>query len=300
MFLDYKIFFLLIVFIFGTIIGSFLNVIIYRLNTGRGIGGRSMCFSCNRTLTARELVPLFSFLFQGGRCAKCKTKLSWQYPAVEFLTGIIFLMSFLRIIQDFPISGLGFIFNLVFVWIIMGLLVVITVYDMRHKIIPDQCSYLFAILTFIRVFISFDVSGSMTFVVPSLPVLIAGPALAFPFYIIWLVSNGRWMGLGDAKLSLGLGWFVAVYANTFSPLVSDLSVFLYAFWVGTAFFISVSIVSVMLRFLSKIRIIRKISSLPSIHLRSEIPFAPFLIIGLLIVFLMRYNVASLIFNNYFI
>ena len=182
----------------------------------------------------------------------------------------------------------------------MGLLVVITVYDMRHKIIPDQCSYLFAILTFIRIFISFDISGSLVFVLPNLQTLIAGPALAFPFYIIWLVSNGRWMGLGDAKLSLGLGWFVAVYANAFSPLVSDLSVFLYAFWVGTAFFICVSIVSAILNFLSKIKVIKKISSLPSIHLRSEIPFAPFLIIGLLIVFLMRYNIASLIFNNYFI
>jgi hypothetical protein len=182
----------------------------------------------------------------------------------------------------------------------MGLLVVITVYDMRHKIIPDQCSYLFAALTFLRLFISFDISGALTLTLPTLPVLIAGPALAFPFYIIWLVSNGRWMGLGDAKLSLGLGWFVAIYANAVSPLVSDLSVFLYAFWVGTAFFICVSIVSTILSFLSKIRVIRKIHALPSIHLRSEIPFAPFLIIGLLIVFLMRYNIASLIFNNYFL
>lgn len=268
----------LFTFIFGMIIGSFLNVVIYRFNTGRGIGGRSMCFTCNRTLTVRELFPVFSFLFQKGRCSKCKTKLSWQYPAVELLTGLLFALSFQKV---FPMEG--FIFNVPFVWIIMSILVIITVYDLRHKIIPDQFSYLFATLTFIRLFISLNGND---IVFPSVAVLFAGPLLALPFYLIWMVSKGRWMGLGDAKLSLGLGWFLAVYVPAFSPLVSNISVFLYSFWIGTAFFILVSIFGFIFK------------KVPVLGLKSEIPFAPFLILGLLIVFLFRYNIASLIFNVY--
>lgn len=248
-----------------------------------------MCFSCNRTLTALELIPCFSFLFQRGRCSKCKTKLSWQYPAVEFLTGVLFCLSFARII-----SMPNPVLNTIFVWIIMSILVVITVYDLRHKIIPDQCSYLFAILAFPRIFIS-----DGTFAIPSMTVLFAGPILALPFYLIWLVSKGRWMGLGDAKLSLGLGWFAAIYAPGFSPLVSNVSIFLYAFWIGTAFFVIISLVGWILRGFMDIGLIRKNYNLPTLGMKSEIPFAPFLIIGLLIVFLFRYNIASLIFNVYF-
>lgn len=221
--------FIVLVFIFGMIIGSFLNVVIYRFNTGRGLGGRSMCFSCNRTLNPTELVPFFSFVFQKGRCAKCKTKLSWQYPAVELLTGFLFALSFVRV---FSMTPYGFIFNVPFVWIVMSLLVVIIVYDLRHKIIPDQFSYFFAVLTFFRIFVSLDGNN---IIFPSTAVLFAGPLLALPFYLIWMVSKGRWMGLGDAKLSLGLGWFLAVYAPTFSPIISNISVFLYSFWIGTAF-----------------------------------------------------------------
>lgn len=273
-------------FIFGMIIGSFLNVVIYRFNTGRGIGGRSMCFSCNRTLTPLELIPFFSFIFQKGRCAKCKTKLSWQYPLVEMITGLLFALSFTRV---FELEPKGIIFNVPFVWIIMSVLVIITVYDLRHKIIPDQFSYLFAVLAFFRIFISLDGNN---IIFPNIGVLFAGPLLALPFYLIWLVSKGRWMGLGDAKLSLGLGWFLAVYAPAFSPIVSLISVFLYSFWIGTAFFILVSLCAMILKGLGFK------NSLPILNMKSEIPFAPFLIVGLLIVFLLRYNISSLIFNAY--
>lgn len=261
-------------FIFGMIIGSFLNVVIYRFNTGRGINGRSMCFSCNKKLSPLELIPFFSFLFQGGKCTKCKTKISWQYPAVELLTGLLFTLSFAKVS----------LINIPFVWVVMSILVVITVYDLRHKIIPDQFSYLFAILTFARIFISLDWTK---FVLPTAEMLLAGPLLALPFYLIWMVSRGRWMGLGDAKLALGIGWFLAVYAPIFNPIVSDISVFMYSFWTGTIFFILVSLFGLIFKrnyYLS---------------MKSEIPFAPFLIFGLLIVFLFRYNIVNEIFDVYF-
>src|SRR5258708_6429084 len=93
------------VFIFGTVVGSFLNVLILRFNTGKTLGGRSQCLVCGKTLNGYELVPLFSFIFLGGRCSKCRSKISIQYPLVELASGFIFLFLFFRIFSSFsPLS----------------------------------------------------------------------------------------------------------------------------------------------------------------------------------------------------
>src|SRR3989344_2043374 len=85
----------ILIFIFGAVVGSFLNVIILRLNTGQSIvSGRSKCFTCAKKLKWHELLPIASFVFLRGKCSACKTKISWQYPVVETITGIIFLLLF--------------------------------------------------------------------------------------------------------------------------------------------------------------------------------------------------------------
>src|SRR3989344_4445016 len=90
----------LFVFSFGTIIGSFLNVLVLRLGTGEAIGrGRSRCFSCGKTLTWRELIPLVSFITQKGKCRSCGSRISWQYPIVEFITGLVFLLVALKLLH---------------------------------------------------------------------------------------------------------------------------------------------------------------------------------------------------------
>src|SRR4051812_24315811 len=98
----------IIFFIFGIIIGSFLNVVILRYNTERNLGGRSACMSCRNTLAWYELVPLFSYIFQRGRCMNCKTKISAQYPIVEFITGILFMALFLKFQDVFSQSTFVF------------------------------------------------------------------------------------------------------------------------------------------------------------------------------------------------
>src|SRR3989344_5064114 len=80
----------IIFFILGTIIGSFLNVVIFRFNTERSFSGRSGCMTCQNKLCWYELIPLISFFTLKGRCRNCKAKISIQYPIVELISGLVF------------------------------------------------------------------------------------------------------------------------------------------------------------------------------------------------------------------
>lgn len=221
-----------------------------RYNTGKGIGGRSKCFSCGKTLHAWELIPLFSYLLLKGKCSKCKSRVSLQYPLVELLVGTMFA---LVVYHYLPLlsTPLSFMTAVVLAWIATAALTVIFVYDMRHKIIPDGMVVIFsavALLEFIRVH---GVDGFTTG--KGLLDLSAGLILALGFFILWAVSKGRWIGLGDAKLVIGIGWFLG--------LVKGISAVIVGFWSGAIF----SIIIVVLQ--------------KKITFKSEIPFAPFLIIG---------------------
>ena len=139
----------LFVFVLGLIIGSFLNVVGLRYNTGMGIKGRSKCFSCSKTLQWLELIPLASFLIQRGKCKSCSCKISWQYPLIEALTGFLFvIITFAYVPTDLPSAAL-----LVAHLVVACLLVVILIYDSKHKIIPDPLVYTFIIITGIMLFI---------------------------------------------------------------------------------------------------------------------------------------------------
>jgi prepilin signal peptidase PulO-like enzyme (type II secretory pathway) len=85
--------YLLVYFIFGSIIGSFLNVVIWRMPRGQEIGGRSYCPHCHNELRPWHLIPLFSFIFLGGKCAFCRKPVSWRYFIIEFLTGLLFVLA---------------------------------------------------------------------------------------------------------------------------------------------------------------------------------------------------------------
>jgi prepilin signal peptidase PulO-like enzyme (type II secretory pathway) len=286
----------LFIFIFGTLIGSFLNVVALRYNTGMTLGGRSGCFSCGKTLHWYELVPVVSFFLQRGRCTACKASISWQYPIIEALTGFTFLLVFWRElgmsivsipatsgaagIIPFGIFGTNSIFgvqsmflfiSLFFYWIIFSLLIVILVYDLRHKIIPDGLVYTFCGLALVHLFVNFFIGQEVSVF---LWALLAGPLLFLPFFLLWLISRGRWIGLGDGKLALGVGWLFGLSLGA--------SAIAYAFWVGAV----VGIVLLVFR-------TRKYS------MKSEIPFAPFIILGVFLVYYFRVDVVSLLSNIQF-
>jgi leader peptidase (prepilin peptidase)/N-methyltransferase len=268
-------------FILGSIIGSFLNVVLFRYNTGKTLMGRSKCFSCKRTLTAIDLVPLLSYMVFGGRCRTCHSKISPQYFFVELFTGILFAGSYAIFASVAFSHPTQFAWQFFYTVLIMSLLVLIFVYDLRHKIIPDMFVFLFIGLSFATLFLGFDSFGALQFRVPSLVELTSGLILAFPFYFLWLVSDGRWMGFGDAKLALGFGWFLG--------LARGASAIILGFWIGAV----VSLGLLLISGVSKKLQYKKIAGFvfPSLSMKSEIPFAPFLITGLLIVFFFGYTIS---------
>lgn len=256
-----QIIFLAIFFSLGLIIGSFLNVVILRLNTQKSLGGRSACMSCQSRLQWYELVPLFSFLALRGRCKTCKTKISMQYPLVELITATIFALLFSKFFNLFAMGNLNFPFVYGYYTVMFSILLIIAVYDMKHQIIPDTLSFLFGFLAFVGMF--FITPNGISPHIPEISWFIAGFAVSVPFALLWLISRGTWMGLGDAKLSVGFGFLFG--------LTTLLSGVMLAFWIG-------AIVGIILIFLKKIA-----------GLKSEIPFAPFLVLGLLIAFFWGIN-----------
>ena len=176
---------------------------------------------------------------------------------MEFATALIFATLFLKFQDLFFMNTLVFAFTLAYYATMFSLLMVIAVYDLRHKIIPDMLALVFGIFAFLGMFVFSDFVFAPH--LPSLMEMMSGIFIALPFALIWLVSYGAWMGLGDAKLALGLGWLLGL-----SRVLSGVVV---AFWSG-------AIVGLVLLVLSKKH-----------GMKSEIPFAPFLVLGSLIAFL---------------
>ncbi|MFH0755133.1 MAG: prepilin peptidase [bacterium] len=257
---------LLIIFIFGTIIGSFLNVVVLRYNTGLSIiKGKSKCFSCSKDLFWYELIPIISFLMLDGKCLKCKSKISYQYPIVEFLTGIIFVGLFLKF-------NLTLLLPLYF--FIALLLIIMAVYDFKHKIIPDGMVFTFIGLSIIIFFSTHSLNELLSF--PLSLDLFAGPILFAFFAFFWLISKGKWMGFGDAKLGLGVGFLLGFSGGVFAII--------FAFWIG-------AIISLILILLQKIKIFKF-----NLSFKSEIPFAPFIILAVFIQIFTSWNLSQLLFS----
>ena len=265
--------------LFGLIIGSFINVLVLRY-PARSLGGRSMCMSCGGEIAWYDNIPLFSWIFLRGHCRRCGSAISVQYPLVEATTGAIFALVSASSDISAGISGLYAAALLIPMLFIAALLIAIATYDIKHTIIPDAWAYTFAATAFLY-------GGAIALVQPGYGLvlfLLAGPLAALPLFALWLVTKGRWMGLGDSKLALGIGWLLG-------PLYGPFAV-LFAFIIG-------AVVSVPLLFFSS-RAWRDIvarftptRASPKPHggftMGSEIPFGPFLTLSCIIVWLSLIN-----------
>ena len=242
-------------FIFGLIVGSFLNVLILRYNTGRSLGGRSGCLSCGKKLSWYELIPVLSFFLQHGRCRGCKSKISWQYPLVEILTGVMFALTAWYF---WATPGL-----MIFYWLVATVSIFIFSYDWRHQIIPDSATITLIFLAVLRVL--FFGPG----VVDS---ILTGLGFFLVFWALWYFSGGRWLGFGDAKLVFAIGLLLGFQQGIVALCL--------AFWLG-------AIVGLALIAISRGSKLLKAGRRYTI--KSEIPFAPFLLIGLWLSIILQIN-----------
>lgn len=248
----------------GVIVGSFLNVVILRYNTGRGINGRSMCLSCAKQLHWHELLPIISFFLLKRRCGGCESKVSWQYPLVEIGTSILFgLIAWKYIDVLFEAGMFEFLSYMIPMLVVWSLFVVIFVYDLYHKIIPNGLVYAIAIITFVFQLVM-GAPQALWLTMPAALDVFAGFLFFIPFFLLWIISRGTWIGLGDGKLALGIGWLLG--------FVHGLTALVLAFWIGAVF-------AIALMLITKLK-----HRGEAITMKSELPFAPFLIIGTAIVF----------------
>lgn len=258
-------------FTFGAVIGSFLNVLVLRHESDETLTGRSHCPQCNKQLTWKELVPILSYLSQSGKCVDCGKHISMQYPLVELATALLFPFVYYEVVGSWGVVSVSF-----FLWVsvalhlfIVSLFVAITVYDWRKKLIPNVFSYTLAGLAFIAMFCSAE--GAT---LPSVVDIFAGPILFAPFYLLWKVSDGRWLGLGDGKLALGIGWFLGLADGSMAVLLS--------FWIGAG---------VALLLIGAQKVFKREGA--QLGLKSEIPFGPFMVLGTLLVYFFEIRIFSL-------
>ncbi len=265
--MSFSIFF---IFILGLIVGSFINMALARCNTGLSFNKRSFCFSCGHTLSWYDLIPLMSFIIQNGKCRYCQSKISFQYFVIELMIGLTFVVVFLKInpttIYELLITSYWLL--------IFTILLSIAVYDIRHKIIPNAFVYSFIILSFLGLI--FEILNLKSEILN----LLAGPILALPFSALWLFSKGKWMGLGDGKLALGIGWLLG--------LSSGAAALILAIWMGALYGISILAISNIERIKRHL-----FSHTKTFTIKSEIPFAPFLILGTLLAFLYSISFADI-------
>ncbi|MBM3256978.1 MAG: hypothetical protein FJY98_01460 [Candidatus Liptonbacteria bacterium] len=225
----------LFLFVAGAAFGSFLNVLVFRYDPEKFLfskkavgfrpsgsidpeGGRSRCLHCSHRLRWFELIPLVSFFIQRGRCRRCHARVSFQYPLVEILSGLIFVAVPWRIASLFPLLTPFHFLLFSVIWIVtLWVLLLMAVIDFRTTIIPDEIHFLLlgAALCLALIPFTFGVTGgsvlgaySLLFGVSSLAwvnkligILIGGLGMAF----ILVVTRGKGIGMGDVKLSAALG-----------------------------------------------------------------------------------------------
>jgi leader peptidase (prepilin peptidase)/N-methyltransferase len=228
-----------ILFFIGISLGSFINAFDYRLFRGIDfVKSRSMCPKCKHTLGFWDLIPLLSFLLIRGHCRYCGTKVSWQYPIIEFLSGVLFLLSGWYVLAGMHTDSLFPSLEMLLFPLFLGSLLVVflffALYDVKHQIVPNQVvipavtialllNIIYAVTMQWDPFISFfELFGFTSFVWNIVTALGGGIFIT----LIILLTKGKGMGGGDLKLVVFMGlilgfqkFMVAFYIAIFSGAI---------------------------------------------------------------------------------
>lgn len=249
-------YFLFIIFILGLGIGSFLNVILFRMTTEKKFwNGRSECMHCGHTLAWYELIPVLSFLIQSGKCRQCKQNLSLQYPFLELITAILFT-GYIYIAVPSILSLYSFnwiqIVQILIILTLITQLIIVFVYDFQYQLIPViqlRAIQLLGIFWF-----GLEYYQTRPIVPDS---LITAIACSFITLFLYFITKKQGIGWGDIELFLGLGFFI--------PLMWAIPFFFGSFVIGTIWAVILMI----------------INKNPS--LKQKIAFGPSMILAFLIV-----------------
>lgn len=185
------------VLLFGVAVGSFLNVCILRIPMGESVvTGPSHCTSCGKRLKWYELIPLFSFLALRGRCSNCKVRISAQYPLVEALNGLLWLVAF---------YALGFTLQAAIACLLVSVLIVVSFIDARTREIPFGTAIFILVLGVAATLL--DLSNWLTHIIGFF-------AISLPLLLVFVISHEKGIGGGDINLmaacGLLLGWKLIV------------------------------------------------------------------------------------------
>lgn len=245
--------------ILGLIVGSFLNVVVIRLNSVENLMGRSHCPHCKKTVRWYDNVPVLSFIILSAKCRDCGEKISWQYPLVEIATGIVFAM--LGTYFFVPGDYLSWV-TVAYYFAIFSVLIVIFVYDLKYMEIPMLVLWIGVALAIGYVFFVdwSSYSGAIKFLSLKTFSGIVGAAVAFVFfYALAWYSKEKWMGYGDAYLGLLAGLIVG--------------------WPTIMITLSLSFTIGALMSLILILAMKK-------TMKSQVPFAPFFATGIFLTLLL--------------
>ncbi len=190
--------------ILGLAIGSFLNVLILRVPKGESISfPASHCPKCKKKLKFYHNIPIFSWLFLGGKCAYCKEKISLQYPLVEFLVAIIFVLSYIKSADMLQGAILGLLF---------ALLLALSIIDLRYKAVPDTISMP-------ALFISFFARDFLSSFQDAL--LFAGGFTLLRMIVSWIIKKEA-MGEADIIIAAIIGAVLGVNLGLSAIYISAL------------------------------------------------------------------------------
>ncbi len=235
--------------------GSFANAVVWRLHAHRDfVTERSECEHCHHVLGATDLVPIFSWLWLRGRCRYCHTKLSVQHFLVELLSGLLFAASYLwwPVALLTGVQWLSFGFWLIFV---VGI-VMLFLYDLHWQLLPDKI-----VFTLIWLAVAYTLICQVWLGKEGIAAIAdAGGGIAVFsgfFGFLYLVSKGRWLGLGDVKL----GVFMGIVLGSQLSLIALL---------GSYYIAALIIVPLMVA--------------GKVHRRSKVAFGPFLLMSFVLSF----------------
>lgn len=212
--------------ILGLCFGSFVNALVWRLHQQSDAKekkaadrysisrGRSMCVHCSHQLHALDLLPVISWLGLGGKCRYCKKPISWQYPLVELITALLFVLSYVywpQVVEGLEIARLG-------IWLasVTGFMALI-IYDLRWMLLPNKIIFVLYGFVALDILIRLVQERSLDPLIGAVFGVMVGGGI---FYVLFQISEGRWIGGGDVKLGFLLGALVG------SPMQAMLVLFI--------------------------------------------------------------------------